>query len=149
MDNHSKYKIKKLITESEINVRIENLAQEINQYYVNHQTPIVIIGVLKSCMIFFSKLITKLNFSCEIDFFFISSFQGKMTSQTAPKIKWRPTTKLVKRDILLIEDIIDSGNTIQLIMDYFHKKRVSSVKLVSFLVKQKENQVQKINFPID
>jgi hypoxanthine phosphoribosyltransferase len=76
--------IKKLISRARIDKRIEILAKEVNKYYHKVNETILVLGVLKSSVIFFANLLTKLNISCQIDFLYISSFDGKVTSQSKP-----------------------------------------------------------------
>jgi hypoxanthine phosphoribosyltransferase len=130
-------KIKVLIKEEEINKRIKDLSILINEFYIKKKQPVLIIGVLKSCFPFFSELLKQIKFNCIIDFIKISSFQGKMESFDDPKIIDFPNELIENHEVLIVEDIVDSGKTIKLIKDFFLNKKPLSLKIVSLLIKKK------------
>ena len=138
----NRFVIKKLISKSDIEKRIVIIAKEINKYYLNINETILILGVLKSSIIFFSTLLTKLNINCQIDFLYISSFDGKLVSQNKPIWRMKPNFELKGRKILVIEDIVDSGNTINLIIDYLTENQVDSFKIATFLIKKTEKKIK-------
>lgn len=123
---------------------IDQLAKKIHEDYKD-ETPIFI-GVLNGVIMFFSDLMKAYPGQCEVAFLQMSSYLG--TESTGIVYKKMDLTKEVKdRHIILVEDIVDTGNTIESLFDYFQNtQRPKSIKVASLLLKP---DVYKKEFKID
>ena len=99
------------------------------------------VSVLSGSVIFCSDLIRKLNVDFEIDFIRVASYKGKKSSG---KIKFLcdVVEDIKDKDILLIEDICDSGRTLSYVKDLFMKRKANSVKICTFINKKVEKYKQ-------
>lgn len=122
-----------LLTEEQIQNRIKELADQISSEYKS-SVP-VFIGVLNGSFLFMSDLIRYLNINCEIDFFKLSSYgDAKISSGNVTLLK-ELNCEVNDRDIIIVEDIVDTGLSIKYIEELFAEKSPSSMKVVSLLVK--------------
>lgn len=133
-----------LISNYQINKAIKKAAKWINENYDGKT--LVLIGLLKGCIPFFGQLITKIKVNLIIDFLVVSSFKGENKSQGKPKIITNILTDIKDKDVLLLEDIIDSGYTIKYVVEEFQKFKPRSIKVMSLLNKQ---EGRKIDFKPD
>lgn len=121
------------ITEEQIQKRITELAEEISRDYKN--TIPIFIGVLNGSFIFMADLLKKISIDSEVDFFKLSSYgDSKISSGQVKKVKdlnCDPTG----RDIIIVEDIVDTGLSIKYIEELFQNYQPKSMKVVSLLVK--------------
>lgn len=129
---------KVLISEKEIQEKTEQLAQALSKEYDN-QFPLVI-GVLKGALPFMSDLIKRMSIHLEIDFMDVSSYGNSTVSSGEVKIEKDLDTSVEGRDVLIVEDIIDSGNTLHYLVDLFHYRQARSVKIVTLLDKPEGRQ---------
>lgn len=137
MVSQAKYQI--LFSHEEIATTVKRLAAEISQAYQNKNP--LLIGVFKGSFIFMADLIRLLDFPLEVDFIRLSSYgRGKESSE---KIKvLRGLRSQVKgREVLVIEDIVDTGLTIAFLLDYLRKKRAASLKLCALTDKPSRRKV--------
>jgi len=132
------------IAEEQIQKRIKELAMHINADYAG-KTPIFI-GVLNGSFIFLADLIREITVDCEMDFFKLSSYGDAKISSGQVKLLKNLNCEVTGRDILVVEDIVDSGLSIAFIKNIIEKEKPKSLKLVSLLLKK---GVPKIDFPVD
>lgn len=132
------------LTHEEIQELIKSLAEKVYQEYQD-EVP-VFIGVLNGVIMFFSDFLKHYPGKCEIAFLQVSSYTG--TQSTGIVYKKMDLTKDVEgRHIILMEDIVDTGNTIESLFEYFkNTQRPKSLKVASLLLKP---EVFKKNFKID
>ena len=122
-----------MYTEEQIQKRIKELAELISKEY-NSSTPIFI-GVLNGSFLFMSDLIRKLSINCEIDFFKLSSYgDAKISSGNVTLLK-ELNCEVNDRDIIIVEDIVDTGLSLKYIEELFSEKSPNSMKVVTLLVK--------------
>ena len=122
-----------LLSEEQIQNRIKELAAQISSEYKSSLP--VFIGVLNGSFLFMSDLIRYLNINCEIDFFKLSSYgDAKISSGNVTLLK-ELNCEVNDRDIIIVEDIVDTGLSIKYIEELFAEKSPSSMKVVSLLVK--------------
>jgi len=128
-------KIKVLISSSKIKNKVNKIAQQINKDFKNKK--LVVVSVLSGSVVFCSDIIRKLNVDFEIDFVRVSSYKGKKSSG---KIKFLSDTAIdIKgKDVLLVEDICDSGRTLSYVKDLFIKRKAKSVKICTLINKKVE-----------
>jgi hypoxanthine phosphoribosyltransferase len=132
------------ITEGQIQKRVKELAARINTDYAG-RVPIFI-GVLNGSFIFLSDLIREVTIDCEIDFFKLSSYGDAKISSGQVTLLKDLNCQVFGRDIIVVEDIIDSGLSIAFIKKIIEKENPKSLKFVSLLLKK---WIPKIDFPID
>lgn len=95
----------------------------------------LVVGVLKGAMPFMADLIKRIDTHLEVDFMDVSSYGSGMRSSGEVKIVKDLDTKVEGRDLLIIEDIIDSGLTLSYLVDLFKYRKANSVKIVTLLDK--------------
>ena len=136
MQNLSK---NKLIEAYQINERISFLGTAISLDYYGHD--LICICVLKGAFLFFSDLVKEIKVPHICDFIKVSSYQG--TSSTSKiSLTLEPTIDLKDKHILLVEDIVDTGQTILYLLDYLQQKQPASIKICSLLDKPDNRQVE-------
>ncbi len=129
-----------LVSETEIAGIVKTLASEITQDY-KHKKPLVV-GLLKGCIPFISDLLKELDFFLEVDFMDVSSYHGGVESTGDVKINKDLGTAVKGRHVILAEDIVDSGQTIQAIRSMLLYRGAQTVKVVTLLDKPKGRVVQ-------
>jgi len=134
----------KFISEEQIRGRIKELAARINADYTG-RIPIFI-GVLNGAFIFLSDLIREISIDCEIDFFKLSSYGDAKISSGQVKLLKDLDCQVSGRDIIVVEDIVDSGLSIAFTKKIIEKENPKSLKFVSLLLKK---GIPKIDFTID
>jgi hypoxanthine phosphoribosyltransferase len=121
------------LTEEQIQKRIIELADQISNDYKD-KIP-VFIGVLNGAFIFMSDLIRNISINCEIDFFKLSSYGDSKISSGDVKLLKELNCDVNGRDILIVEDIVDSGLSIKYIEELFEIHSPNSMKVISLLMK--------------
>ena len=121
------------LTEEKIQNRIKSLAGQISGDYKS-KTPIFI-GVLNGSFLFMSDLIRYVTVDCEIDFFKLSSYGDEKISSGKVELIKELNCEVNDRDIIIVEDIVDTGLSIKYIEELFEEKKPKSMKVVSLLVK--------------
>lgn len=124
---------KVLITEEEIQQKVKELGTLLSKEY-NDRFPLVI-GVLKGAMPFMADLIKNIDTYLEMDFMDVSSYGASTVSSGEVKILKDLDTSVEGRDILIIEDIIDSGLTLSYLVELFRYRKARSIKIVTLLDK--------------
>jgi hypoxanthine phosphoribosyltransferase len=121
------------LTENQLQKRIKELGSEITNDYLG-KVP-VFIGVLNGASLFHADLIRNINLECEIDFFKLSSYGDEEISSGKVKLVKDLGCDVVGRDIIIVEDIVDSGLSVKFIGEMMDKHMPASMRLVSLLVK--------------
>ncbi|RDW15335.1 hypoxanthine phosphoribosyltransferase [Oceanobacillus arenosus] len=122
-----------LITEEEITSKCKELGKQLTEEY-DGKFPLAI-GILKGALPFMSDILRYTDCHLEMDFMDVSSYGGGMTSSGEVKIIKDLNTKVEGRDLLIIEDIIDSGLTLSYLVDLFKYRKAKSIKIVTLLDK--------------
>ena len=137
MDYQPKLRI--LFTRQEIETAINRLAAEVKDDYQSKYP--LLIGVLKGSFMFMADLIRRLDFPLEVEFVQLSSYgRGRETSGKI-KIVQGLRSEVRGRDVLVVEDIVDTGLTIAFLLDYLRKKKPTSLKLCALTDKPSRRQV--------
>ena len=123
--------LKKLIDKKEISNNIKQMGTDISKYYQNN--PITVLSILKGSLLFTSDLIREIDLQMNIEFLRLASFEG--TRRKSIKLNGSIDFDIKGKNILIIEDIIDSGNTIHYIVDELKKHNPKSIKIATFLLK--------------
>ena len=130
-----KDKIKVLIEKEKLEKRIEELATEIQKDYLGED--ILVICILKGSLYFTVDLTKKINnYKLEIDFIRISSYGDELTSSGKINIIKDLETDINGRNVLVVEDIIDTGNTLYYLKDILEKRNPRSLKICTLLDKK-------------
>ncbi len=128
-----KEKINVMITEEEISKRILEVADRINKDYEGRE--LTLICVLKGGVMFMCDLAKRLNLDVRLDFMSVSSYGAETKSSGVVKIIKDLDNSIEGRDVLIVEDIIDSGNTLAYLLDILEKRGPKSIKLCTLLDK--------------
>ena len=135
--------IQPYISKKDIAMRIREIATQISERY-NKKNPIFI-GILNGSFIFIADLIRNLEIDCEIDFLKISSYQGKKSTGKIVMSK-SLDLNIENRSVIVVEDIIDSGMSIEFIHNYLQDFKPNDISIVSLLAKK---NISRLNFNID
>lgn len=122
-----------LISEQEIREKCNEIGEQLTEEYKG-KFPLAI-GVLKGALPFMSDVLRAIDTHLEMDFMDVSSYGSEMRSSGEVKIVKDLDTKVEGRDILIIEDIIDSGLTLSYLVDLFKYRKANSIKIVTLLNK--------------
>ena len=128
-----KEKVDVLISEKEIENRILEIADRINKDYEGEE--LTLICVLKGGVMFMCDLAKRLNLNVRLDFMSVSSYGSETKSSGVVKIIKDLDNSIEGRDVLIVEDIIDSGNTLAYLLDILEKRGPKSIKLCTLLDK--------------
>ena len=122
-----------LLSEEQIHTRVRELGAEISRDYAGKEP--LFVGVLKGCFIFMADLMRASQLMCDVEFIAVSSYQNGTVSSGRVQITHDLQQDITGRDIVVIEDILDSGNTLYFLKNYFMTKGASSVTVVTLLDK--------------
>ena len=135
-----KHTIDVLISKKEIDEKVQQLAQQINKDYTQEQ-PLLMIGLLKGSVIFMSDLSRAISQHVELDFMSVSSYGNEMVSSRDVKILKDVQSDISGRDVLIVEDIIDSGHTLSKVKALLEQRHPSSLRICTLLDKQERREV--------
>jgi len=128
-----------IFTEEEIQNRIRELGAEINKDYAGKS--LLIIGVLKGCYVFLADLSRQIGLDCEIRFLTASSYGFSSVSSGKVNIDSNIDFSVEGKDVLIIEDILDSGITLTALRAFVAKHKPSSLKVCALLDKPERRQL--------
>ena len=126
-------KISVLFTEEEVNARIREMGEQISKDYEGKSLHLV--GILKGATFFACELAKRITVPVTIDFMSVSSYGDATESSGVVKITKDLDEPLEGKDVLVVEDIVDTGNTLSYLLDNLQKRGSSSVRLCSLLNK--------------
>ena len=122
-----------LADEDQIRERIAELGRQISADYEG-KAP-VFVGVLKGCFIFMADLMRACEVDCTVDFMVVSSYGSGTSSTGAVKIVKDLSDDIQGRDVIIVEDILDSGNTLSYLKKYLSGRAPASIRIVTLLDK--------------
>jgi len=128
-----------LISRGEIAKAVDRLASQINRDYQGKQP--LLIGVLKGSFVFMADLIRQLDLPLELDFIRLSSYGAARESSGSVRVVQGVKTPMKGRDVLVVEDIVDTGITTSFLLDYLRKRKPASLKLCSLTDKPSRRRV--------
>jgi len=129
-----------LITKQEIEAKVRKLAAEIRQDYSNKQP--LLIGILKGSFMFMADLIRFIDLPLDVEFIRLSSYGSGMESSGKIRVLQGLRTPIKDRDVLVIEDIVDTGLTTSFFLDYLRKRKPASLRLCTLTDKPSRRKVQ-------
>lgn len=121
-----------LISKEQIDKRVKELAKQIDKDYEGKKP--LFICILKGSIMFFTDLIRSLSIDCAMDFMSLSSYRNETTSGEVKMIK-DLDDPIVGKDVIIVEDIIDSGNTLAYLKRLLYSRNPNSVKIITMLDK--------------
>lgn len=129
-----------MISEAQIQEKVRKIGKQISNDYKD--LDLVVVGVLKGSFVFLADLVRQITIDHEIDFIGASSYEGTSTSGQIVFTK-QPDLELEGRDVLLVEDIVDTGHTLSKIVEFVGLLAPRSVKICSLIDKheRRENRV--------
>ena len=122
-----------LFTAEEIREKVKEIATQLNNDYNGEE--VVFVAVLKGSLPFFADLVREVNFPVIFDMVCVSSYGASAESSGTLKIKLDSGTSFKDKHVLIIEDILDTGNTLCNLMEHFEDKNAKSIKLCCLLDK--------------
>ena len=131
-----------MLSEEQLKARVCQLGQQISRDYANlgEQEKLLLVGMLKGSFIFIADLVRNIDLHCEIDFMVASSYGNATESSGQIKIS-RDIGNIQGQHVIVIEDIVDSGNTMQYILDILKSRNPASLKLCALLDKPSRRKV--------
>ena len=128
-----------LFSRAVIQKRVQELALQISGDYAGRE--LILIGVLRGAFIFMADLIREISVPCKVDFVRIASYGGGAESSGKVVMTKDIETSLSGRDILIVEDIADTGLTLQYLTVWLKERNPRSLKVCAFLDKRKRRKV--------
>ena len=128
-----------LFTKSEIQKRVSELARQIDSRYAGRE--LVIIGVLNGAFIFMADLVRSLQIPCTIDFIRVASYGYASESSGTISLIKDIELDIQGRDVLLVEDIIDTGLTLNYLVEALRRREPASLAVCAFLDKRLRRKV--------
>ncbi|MDQ0567413.1 hypoxanthine phosphoribosyltransferase [Mycoplasma yeatsii] len=144
MNNYLKNIKKVLFTKEQIEQRIKQVAEQVKQYYIDNPPvngPLVTVGLLKGCAIFNTEFVLNLDLPIQMDFMAVSSYNGTK-STGAIKVRLDCSLDLSGRDVLIVEDMADTGLTLNKVKENILYKGANSVKVVTLIDKPEYHTVE-------
>jgi hypoxanthine phosphoribosyltransferase len=128
-----------LVTEEELSRRVQELGAEISADYEGRD--LLLIGVLKGAIPFLADLMRELTIECEVDFMAVSSYGSATDSSGVVRILKDLDASIDRRDVLLVEDIIDSGLTLHYLLKNLRARSPASLEVCALLTKPERRRV--------
>ena len=125
--------LKILLSEEEIKARVQELGDQL--YDAFHDKNPLFVGVLKGCFIFMADLVRAAQLKSELEFIGVSSYNNGTKSSGVVQITRDLQEDINGRDVIIVEDILDSGNTLEFLKNYLMAKGAASVTIVTLLDK--------------
>ena len=122
-----------LFNEEDITKKVKEISKEISRDYKGKD--LVVVGVLKGSVLFAAELIKGITIPCEIDFMAVSSYGDATESSGVVRILKDLDHSIEGRDILIVEDIVDSGITLSYLTKYLKARKANSIEIVTLLNK--------------
>ncbi len=129
-----------LVTEEEIHARIREVGAQISEDY-RGKCPILV-GVLKGVVPFFAEMAQAITIPVQEDFMCVTSFEGGTESTGTLTFRKDIDHDIEGRDVIILEDIVDSGNTLKLVRELFERRNPASVKICTLLDKPSGRKVE-------
>jgi len=129
-----------LVSAEQLQARIDELAAEIDRDYANRD--LLMVGVLKGAVIFIADLMRRLETACEIDFMAVASYGSATDSSGVVRIIKDLDTPIEGRDVLLVEDIVDSGLTLGYLLRALRAREPRSLEVCALLIKPERQRVE-------
>lgn len=120
-----------LLSEEQIQAKVMELAKQLSEEYADKDP--VFVGVLKGVVMFFGDMVKRITVPCQIDFMWISSYQGTNSSEMV--VKRDVSVDINGRHVVILEDIFDTGNSLEFTYKHLLAKEPASLKICTLLDK--------------
>ncbi|MBQ0080692.1 MAG: hypoxanthine phosphoribosyltransferase [Alistipes sp.] len=138
---------KPMIPAKDIDKAIDEVAQKLNADYSNTEQPPILVGILNGAVVFLTDLIRKVNFLHEIAFLRVSSYEGTNSTGNI-KMHLGLEIDITNRDVIIVEDIVDTGSSIDYLIRYIQSFSPKSVNVCSLFFKpEKYRYSHEIKYP--
>ncbi len=132
------YDLKPVLLHDQIQVKVKELADRISFEYKGKK--LVMVGILKGAFIFLADLVRELSIPTEIDFIRLASYGTKAESSGSVRLTKDVELSLEGKDILIVEDIVDTGYTLKFLADHIRKKNPGSVRICALINKSERRE---------
>ena len=122
-----------LLTEEQIQTRVREIGEAISRDYAGKEP--LFVGVLKGCFVFMADLMRQVSLPCSVDFMAVSSYGNATTTTGAVKINKDLSQDIQGRDVVIVEDILDSGVTLSYLTKYLWNRKPASIAIATLLDK--------------
>ena len=136
-----KYTIEKLINEEQLAKKVEELGKTIEKEYAP-EDEILLVGLLRGSTVFLSDLARHIDLDARFDFMVVSSYGNSMDSSREVKIKKDLEEEIHDRHVIIVEDIIDTGYTLQKVKEILELRNPASLKICTLLDKPDRREVE-------
>ncbi|MGG2142779.1 hypoxanthine phosphoribosyltransferase [Symbiopectobacterium sp. RP] len=136
-----KHTVDVMIAEANVRARVSALGQEISQHYRGSDSDLVLVGLLCGSFIFMADLCRAIDVSHEVDFMTASSYGSGTSSTRDVKILKDLDEDIRGKHVLIVEDIIDSGNTLSKVREILHLREPASLAICTLLDKPERREV--------
>lgn len=130
-----------MISADEIQAKVKQLGEQINQFYSQSDKELVLIGLLRGSVIFMADLCRAIEKEHELDFMTVSSYGSGTVSTRDVKILKDLDSHIKGKDVLVVEDIIDSGNTLSKVVKILETREPNSIKMCTLVSKPSRREV--------
>lgn len=134
--------MKVMISTEEIQAKVQELGKKIDAHYANSDKELVLIGLLRGSVIFMADLCRAISKEHELDFMTVSSYAGGTTSSRDVKILKDLDGEIRNKDVLVVEDIIDSGNTLSKVLEILQTRQPNSIELCTLVSKPSRREIE-------
>lgn len=121
-----------LLSQEQIKARIDQLGQELMAEYADKNP--VFVGVLKGVVVFYADMIRAFDAPCQLDFMWISSYEGTQSTGNI-RVRQDVSADLRERHVIVLEDILDTGRSLEFVCQHLREKGVASLKVCTLLDK--------------
>lgn len=136
-----KHTVEVMISEAEIKSRVAELGKQISDHYRDSGSEMVLVGLLRGSFMFMADLCRTIEVSHEVDFMTASSYGNGTSSSRDVKILKDLDEDIRGKDVLIVEDIIDSGNTLSKVREIFRLRGPKSLAICTLLDKPSRREV--------
>jgi hypoxanthine phosphoribosyltransferase len=142
MKDYNYYLLEILISEKDLQKRVSDLGAEISRDYKESED-LLLVCILRGAVIFLTDLSRKITVPHALDFMAISSYGvGNRSSSGVVRITMDLTTNITNKDVLIVEDIIDSGNTLSYVLEMLSTRKPKSLNVCTLLDKSERREVE-------
>ena len=124
---------KVLFSQQELQRKVNELGEQITRDYAGKEP--IFVGVLKGCFVFMADLMRAVNLPCQIDFMAVSSYGKGTTSSGNVQINKDLSYDIAGRDVIIVEDILDSGVTLNYLKNYLMVRKPASITIATLMYK--------------
>ena len=128
-----------LFSSDTLSEKVRELAGKISEDYKGKD--LVVVGILKGSVIFAAELIKNISIPCEIDFMAVSSYGNSTETSGVVRILKDLDSSIEGKDILIVEDIVDTGTTLKYLLGYLKARKANSIEIVALLNKPVRRKV--------